>query len=397
MAQLSPFVGLLFDRSRVGSLDRVTAPPYDVIGPEDRRRYLEASPFNVVRLDLGEAHAGDGEDDKYRAAASTLRSWREQGVLAQTAGPAAYPYEMRFELRESPRRIRGSIVAVELEDWGGSIVPHERTMEGPVEDRLRLMRAVHANLSSIHAVFTGPSADFSRHLDEGTAGEPAALAVDEEGVEHRLWIGDLDPTVTAALAAGSLMIADGHHRYTTALRYRDEMREAHGPGPWDRVMVLVVDAATEDPPVLPIHRVVRAGAVPDVGTPVRDLHEILEAVDDRTLRVGVVTNDDDRLAYGVTELNGVPPAVSALHRGVLAGADASLEFTHDASIAEDSVRRGSAVAAYILPATDAASIRAVIDRGDRLPQKSTFFWPKPRTGMVIRPLDDELVDPASAG
>ena len=155
-------------------------------------------------------------------------------------------------------------------------------------------------------------------------------------------------------------------------------------------MMLMVDAGSEDPPVLPFHRIRGEGPVPAIGTPARDLRVIVEAVDDHKLLVGVVANaGGGRLLHGLIELEGPPPSVVALHEQVLAGADASLSFTHDASAAEDAVRRGDAVAAYILPPTDAASIRAVIDRGDRLPQKSTYFWPKPRTGMVIQPLDRE--------
>jgi hypothetical protein len=181
------------------------------------------------------------------------------------------------------------------------------------------------------------------------------------------------------------MIADGHHRYATALRYRDERRAEHGAGPWDSTMMFLVDAALEDPPVLPYHRIQLAGAVPEGGDRVRDLEEVLESVDDGAGRLGLVTHDDGALVHRLVELPGGPPTVCRLHEDPLAGLDADLRYTPDAVAAEEAVRAGAALAAYFLPATDALTIRSVVDAGGRLPQKSTFFWPKPRTGMVLRP------------
>ena len=388
MSLVSPFVGLLFDGSVVGSHDLVTTPPYDVIPDDERRHYLDASPFNVIRLVLGGDEAGDGGTvDKYRRAASQLETWRERGALVPTERPSFYPYEMRFSLHGRRRAIRGMVCAVELEDRGGSIVPHERTMPGPIEDRLRLMRAVRTNLSSIHAVFRGPSEPFAGFLDDAMARGPAASTTDEAGVEHTLWVSEPNPEVATWLAPESLMIADGHHRYSMALRYRDEMRAEHGPGPWDRVMMFIADAAIQEPPVLPFHRIQTGGPHEAIGTRVRDLAEVLETVSDEKLVVGSASLEDGLLVHRIAELAGTPPAVCALHERVLEHVDAQLRFTPDAVEAEDAVRSRKAVAAFFLPPTDAARIRDVIDRGERLPRKSTFFWPKPRTGLVLRPLD----------
>jgi uncharacterized protein (DUF1015 family) len=389
--RISPFVGLLYDGRRVGPLARVTTPPYDTIGPGDLRRFLAADPHNVIRIDLGEDSAtDDGPAEKYRRAGSLLRSWRTEGVLVQTPEPAYFPYEMRFAYRGAERTIRGLVCAVELEDWGGSILPHERTMPGPVADRLRLLRETRANLSAIEAVFAGPADPLSDVLDAATARRPVAELTDEEGVDHRLWIapGDEDDAVARSLAASALMIADGHHRYTTALRYRDEMRRTHGPGPWDRAMMLIVDAATQDLPVLPLHRILRGGDVAPVGARVRDLEEVLSEVDDTKLRYGMaLRGPDGALEHRVAELAGEPPTVRALHEQLLIDHDDELVFTPDPIEAELAVRTGAASAAFLLPATTALRIRDVVARGDRLPQKSTYFYPKPRTGLVMRPLD----------
>lgn len=394
MPRISPFVGLRYDVSRVGPLERVTAPPYDTVSPAEQHRLEHASPYNVVRLDLGENLSGDDEhENKYMRAASELRRWREEGVLVPTGGPAHFAYEMRFKFHGAPRRVRGVICLVDLEDWGGSIVPHERTMPGPVEDRLRLMRAVRANLSCVHAVYAGPSRPLAALLEQTCASAPTAELVDEAGVVHRMWTVADDGEVARSLADEVLLIADGHHRYTMALRYRDEMRAEHGPGPWDRVMMLLVDAVTEDPPVLPVHRILTSGTVPSRGTRVHSLEEILDEVNDDALIYGVAMYEDDALVHRVAALSGCPPTVRALHEQVLCGADGELLFTPDAVEAEEAVREGRASAAFFLPATNAARIRSVIEGGQRLPQKSTFFWPKPRTGMVIRPLDRPCLQP----
>lgn len=395
MSQVFPFVGLLFDSAIVGSLDVVTTPPYDVVTPAEQRRFRDLSPYNVVRLELGEDLPADGEQgNKYRRAAAELERWRADRALRPTDGPCFFAYEMRFLLHGRRRRVRGVIAAVELEDWGGSILPHERTMPGPIEDRLHLVRAVRANLSSIQAVFPGPCEPLAAALERTVAGPPVAETTDEVGVEHRMWLLDQhDADVTGWLADESLMIADGHHRYSMSLRYRDEMRVRHGPGPWDRVMMLVVDSATEAPPVLPYHRILVEGDAGEPGVHVLDLHEVLDAVDDEELAYGLVTLDHGVLSHHIVRLEGEPPTVCRLHDGPLSGLDDALRFTHDAVEAEDAVRQGEGVAAYILPRTNALRIRAVIDGGRVLPQKSTFFWPKPRSGMVIRALDEDATQP----
>jgi uncharacterized protein (DUF1015 family) len=385
--RISPFAGLRFDRSRVGSYERVTAPPYDVISAGEHRRYLAASPYNVIRLDLGNEPGAESDPERYDRAGRDLAAWRRDGVLVAAPREAYYPYEMRFALHGRRRRIRGLVCAVELQDWGGEVVPHEHTMAGPVEDRLRLARATATNLSSIYSVFQGPNRGLADWLDAQTAREPDSAMKDEDGVEHRMWEAPADPEVARMLERESLMIADGHHRYTTALRYRDEVRTDRGAGPWDAAMMFLVDAALDDPPVLPYHRIQLTGAVPPEGERVRDLEEVLESVDDADRRFGVVTHDEGALVHRLLELPGTPPTVCRLHELVLDGRDGELRYTPDAVAAEEAVRAGRAVAAYLLPATHATTIRSIVDRGGRLPQKSTFFYPKPRTGMVLRPHD----------
>ena len=347
------------------------------------------SPYNVVRLILGRDEPRDDEThNKYTRASDRFRAWREEAVMIPTKQPAWFPYEMRFRFQGEQRRVRGLICEVELEPWGGSIVPHERTMTAPVQDRLALLRRVRANLSPVYALSRGPRRELADLLDDVVSGpEPVAAVSDEDGVDHRMWVLDDGPDIPGWLAPEQLLIADGHHRYTVALAFRDEMRAEHGPGPWDRMMMFVVDAGTEDPPVLPIHRVLLQGDVAPDGRRVHDLAEVLSSLRDDDLGYGTVTLEDDRAIHRVSELRGEPPTVCELHEQVLAGVDANLRFVPDAVAAEEAVRSGEARAAFFLPPTRVERIRGMIDRHRRLPQKSTYFWPKPRTGFVIRPFE----------
>jgi uncharacterized protein (DUF1015 family) len=225
--------------------------------------------------------------------------------------------------------------------------------------------------------------------------DPMSETVDEQGVRHRMWSLPGDALDLSHLAGEQLLIADGHHRYTTALRYREEQRARFGDGPWDGVLTLVVDATAEDLPVLPFHRVQLAGSPPaPIGEPVSDLREALAALSDDRGTIATITADaQGRPRYRVRTLHGVGPTVAALHRQLLdrLAPDLAIRFVADAAEADSAVDRGDAVAAYLLPPTTPDRIREAVGRGERLPQKSTYFWPKPRTGMVMMPLERDRV------
>jgi uncharacterized protein (DUF1015 family) len=385
---VAPFQGLLFDPARVGDLAAVTAPPYDIIGREEQHRLHRSSPYNIALVDLGRDPGGSR--DKYTRAGEIFRRWRDEGALIPVGHPALYPYEMRFVHQGSPRRVRGVIMEVGLEAWGSGVLPHERTMAAPVEDRLALMRATRANISPIYAVCAGPSGPQAAVLERAARREPDREVADEAGVVHRLWIEQPSEDLAVWHRERALLVADGHHRYQTALAFREEAHGQHGPGPWDAVMMLVVDAVAEDPPVLPIHRVARVDRIPELpGLRVRDLAEVLAWLAEGGLRFGAAVRRRNGLDHLVGTLESEGPAVTALHRELLDAMDGvrELRYLPDAATAEEAVRSGAADLALFLPPARVEEIRAVIDAGGRLPQKSTYFWPKPRTGLVVRPLD----------
>ncbi len=384
MPRIFPFEALVYDPAVAGPLSDVTAPPYDVIS-EARRREYQAHAFSIVRLDLVDPSAGDG----YRHAGELLDEWIRTGVLRRR-GSAFQVYEMVFERDRTERAVRGLLCALELEEWGGSVLPHERTMPGPLEDRLRLLRATRTHLSPVYMTFAGPSPDLADLLTHTVQTAPEAEAMDHERVTHRRWSIAEDARIASWLAGRDLLIADGHHRYATALAYRDEMRMQTGPGPWDRLLVFMVDASSQRLDVGPFHRIQRSGSLPEQGRAVDDLDGVLAALNDDEPVIGLVVGSRDGVAFRILPLAGDPPAVLALHRDVLDGhvPPEELRFTPDAREAVSAVRTGTAVCAYLLPPTTPERIRNVVERGGRLPQKSTYYWPKPRTGMTLMPLDD---------
>jgi uncharacterized protein (DUF1015 family) len=383
---VAPFRALRFDPAVVGSLTSVTAPPYDVVDEQRRQQLLDASPWSVVHLDLADGH-GDPEHDesRYARAASRLKEWRRTGVVRPDAEPAYWAYEMT----RPPVAIRGVICAMALEPWGASVLPHERTMPGPIDDRLALLRALRTHLSPIYGTVAGPVEPLRRLLDEVVATTAAGEVVDPDGVQHRLWPVDARVPVAGWLADLPLLIADGHHRYETALRYREERRRLDGPGGWDRVPTLIVDAAVQDVPVLPFHRVVTGRTADFEGEPVSDALEALAGLRDDDVSAIAVTRGDTGPEARLVRLPGSPPTVRALHDTALRGVPAdTIAYTSDASDAVSRVVDGQSELAVLLPPTSPAAIRSVVAAGERLPPKSTLFWPKPRTGMVMMGLDE---------
>jgi hypothetical protein len=252
-------------------------------------------------------------------------------------------------------------------------------------------------------MFGGPSEEVSSFLARSMASPSARQVIDEAGTRHRMWVVSegVEP-VTEALRAETFLIADGHHRYTVALAYRDEMRARFGPGPWDSMMMLLVDGATEDPPVLPIHRLM-IGALSTLpegaasGERVRDLAEVLATLNDDELTYGFVAMEHRETVHTVGRLPGSPPTVCALHERILDPARLELRFVPDAVAVERAVASGDAAAAFLLPPTTVERVRRAIQERGVLPQKSTYFWPKPRTGMVLRPMAPPPVNGGSSG
>lgn len=429
MATLNPFRGLRYDPHLVGDVARVVAPPYDVIDSARQAALYASSPHNVVRLILNR----DG--DPYAAAAATLAGWRSSGVLALDAAPALYLYAQRFPGPEGePRERIGIIGALRLESFAsGKVRPHERTLDRAKNDRFALLSACRASLSPIFGLVSAPHWPLAALVPD----RPPDLDIAaNEGTRDRVWRLD-DPTVLASIRDGldrrDVFIADGHHRYETALRYQQEARDALGasapaPGaaPYDYVLAYLT--RMEDPGlvVLPTHRVLqtlvsqpseleralathfRIERIPWTSAGAATMRERLEAPGAKGVRLGVAARGADALWELSASIDALPfppevPAVlraldvTALHQIVLRavlglpigerGGTPGLTYTQDAAAALAAVERDGAGAAFFLPATSVDALRAVSVAGLTMPEKSTYFSPKLLTGLVIYPFD----------
>ncbi|MES1166017.1 MAG: DUF1015 domain-containing protein, partial [Verrucomicrobiota bacterium] len=265
MAVVAPFAGLRYDPTRVGELGPVLAPPYDVIGAAEHTALEEQHPQNVVRLELPRGES----DARYAEAARLLQTWKEQGLVRPDAGPAFYVYEQQFRLPGAPASARmfarrGFFAAVRLEAFERRVIlPHERTLAGPKQDRLKLMRATRTQISPIFGLYRDAEGAARAIIDEATARPAEVDATLADGGRHRLWTVT-DPAATAGLARvladKQILIADGHHRYETMLTLGPELRSldfAAGQAAADFAMMFL--ARAEDPGllVLPTHRMVR--------------------------------------------------------------------------------------------------------------------------------------------
>jgi uncharacterized protein (DUF1015 family) len=415
MVAAAPFRGLRFDPAVVGDPALVTAPPYDVIGPEAREAYEAMSPYNMVHLIL--PRAGEDGRDRYRPAAELLASWRAEGALLLDTTPSLYVYEETYTLRGERLAQRGVLASVTLDDTATWVLPHERTMAAPVADRLRLLEATGVNLSPVFGVYAGEGRA-AAVLDGVTATPPALDCVDDAGVGHRLWpVSDPGPVAAwcELLADRRVLIADGHHRYRTSLAYRDAMRAARhgGAGPWDELLMLLVDADLQGPAVLAIHRLlagldgdaVLAGLEADfharpAGSP-DEVEALLGALPAEEVGFGLyaagrswllVARDPAALAAEAGRARRMLD-VEVLHGPVLSKRLAVSDFERRVAYESDlaqavrQVDEGVFASLVVLRPARFAEVAAVAAGGEILPQKTTYFYPKPRDGLVLRPLD----------
>ena len=376
MARVRPFHGI---RYTVPDLGPVVAPPYDVIPEDAVAGYRERSPYNVVRL------TRPGTD--YGGAAGLVRSWLESGALREDREPAFYLHEHGFD----GRRRRGLIAAVRLSAYGeGEVLPHEQTHGGAKADRLELYRATATAFEPLWFVYRGIGTDLPRLLDAGFGAEPATTFHTDEGGEHRLWIATdraWQDQVARAFAGIPLLIADGHHRYETALTYAAEMG-ASGDAAANHAMVLLVDLDDPGLVVLPTHRVMRVAPVAVVGgEPATTLAETLAAIRGR-VAVGHYAGG----RFQVLPLEG-ELALVELHRQLIdnllgkRSAEEVLLYTRDAEEAVRWVDQDKGQQAFFLDSPDLGVVLKLAQEGRVLPQKSTFFHPKPPSGMVFQGLD----------
>ncbi len=441
MCDVRPFCGLRYSTKVVTDLSSIITPPYDVISSEERTLYHRKSPYNIIRLEYGEEQPDDSpENNKYTRAAATLDAWLKEGALVREDRPAFYIVEHRFAYHGTTKNRLGLLARVRLEELGnqGQIRPHEKTTREPAEDRLNLLRACRANISPIMGLIRTGRGEMYRLLRGMIKKEPDMSATDSYGVVFKLWV------ITDEIATGRISrffadrviyIADGHHRYETALRYRDERRFASpfsADAPFNFVMMSLMDSQDAGLVMLPTHRLVRGlepqtisqletallpyfsadSLLPPLPTRSETMQSWLRAIETEGKHgaaLGLYGLHEKKLCLlklkRNAELHKVIPVeelplsrkldVLLLQRIVLQGALGvdSLEkevrhlgYTRDPLEAVDQVDSGAYQLAFFLNPTRVSCILDAADAGKRLPQKSTYFYPKTPAGLVINPL-----------
>ena len=431
MADIVPFRALRYNLAKV-SPGEVLTQPYDKITPAMQERYYQLSPYNLVRVILGKTEAGDDESTNvYSRASASLRQWQSEGVLQQDTEPSIYVYSQRFRIpgdssgAEAERR--GFIALGRVDDYENKVVfRHERTLSGPKVDRLNLTRATDAYCELLFMVYHDPADEVGKTLAQD--GPPTVELRDEYGVLHRMWKVSDPATVAAArvkMMDKKLIIADGHHRYETAMNFRNEMRAKVGAGdpeaPYERVMIAFVNMDAPGLVILPTHRVVfglenfsilakaadvmQYFEIQDLGAPtvVADaMSQLREAGRDRTALLAVTAQNafllrgrDNSRVDALKDLSDKQRQLDVvqLHKLLLEEiigmseedirAQKHLKYIRDAHEAVNEVRSGAAQIAFLMNPVRMDQVRDIAFAGDVLPQKSTDFYPKMLSGLTM--------------
>ncbi len=415
MADVQPFRAIHYDLRTAGPLDRVSAPPYDVIDADLRRELASRSPHNVVEIDLPEG------EDPYRHAGELFERWQMDGILTRDGEHALWAMTQAYRGPDGAERVRhGLFCRVRISDYGpGLIRPHERTHPAAKEDRLQLMRATRANLSPIFSLYDDPSGAAWSALEPATGAPPWGEVTDDDGTVHRMWrVADPDVIgrVQGALADAELLIADGHHRYETARTYAEEVG---GEGEHRYVLMCLVSMSDPGLTVFPTHRVVGrladdrrarledelqrdfevdevdAGSVVPEGGNGSPTYGYLDK-SGRALRLKVASSEpvERALADHSPSYRNLDTAV--LEKLVLEDAlglteeDIShqngLAYARDLDQARALLDSGDYELAFLLRPTPIEQVRAVAQEGETMPPKSTYFYPKLLSGLLFNPL-----------
>jgi uncharacterized protein (DUF1015 family) len=409
---LRPFRGIRYSLKE--EMRDLVCPPYDVISPEEQERLYARHPANAVRLELARSEGGD-PSTRYREVGTLFERWLGEGVLRTEDTEALYVYRQDFSAADGARhRVAGVLGALQLEEFGrdAGVLPHERTMPGPKQDRLALMRACPVNISPIYAIYRG-GGGLSPYLDSLENRPPTMRFQDEHGILHRLWVVGAPAEkemLSAAVSEGPLVIADGHHRYETALAFHREQQEKGATGDHGSIMCFCVDADSEGLVVLPYNRAVRSKTS---GDEIRE--RLLERFDAEPLAepdgsvLEAQASDhpllflfaQDAILARVSDEEVVEVAgdrhpawrsldVVALHELVLPalseGEELELRFSRDPEEIRSLVRAREWDFGVLLKALRASQIVDVASSGERMPQKASYFWPKAVTGLVFHSL-----------
>ncbi len=435
MARIIPFKGLRYDEKKVGGLQNVVTPPYDIISGEQQKGYYDKHQNSVIRLEYGMQYDTDTDsDNRYTRAATCLNEWLGEGVLKFEDEESLYLYEQKFSYMGQELTYRGFLTLTQLEEFSKEIVlPHEETLSKAKTDRFELMSTTHANFSPIYCLYMDEEKKINAIMEEITARKAdVSFICDDDGIEQNVWIVKDKATIDSICAAFSdkqFFIADGHHRYETALNFRNKMRQENpdwkDEDKFNFVMMMVVDMEDSGLVVFPTHRLVNnvkmdeAMAVSllkdnfDIDKIIvsKDIKMIWEAMNmdlaamQQTKGFTLYFGDDYYYRLKLRDASVMEEFlpdkshayrnldVTILHTLILDniyGIDtenlanqSNLTYTRDALEALEAVQNGSQQCAFLLNATKVSEIKDVSLAKEKMPQKSTYFYPKLVTGIVM--------------
>lgn len=423
MAKIEPFCGLRYNRDIISDISTVTAPPNDSISEEMRRELFKKSPYNIERINFCE----NSSDSDASESAAEFENWIEEGILKYDLKPAVYIYEQRFKMKSNPQSLKGIISLVKLEDYDKKIIlPHQKTSAGSCEKRARLLRSVKANLSPIFSLYIDDDISISSIIVAHSQRKPDISFETPEGITQNLWVvcdEDFISSIQEKFKGSQIFIADGHHRYEAALKYRDEMHKKDGTKetmPYDYTMMALMPMYSSGLFVFPTHRLVK-------GTEHFDENILINLMteDFKVSRIYFTSNDYEKVI-----LDRISDVIAEKYFGLYTGKDyyyllkpvkksktsessdiyQSLEatmlnemilekylgitedmlenpqyvtYTRSAKEAIRQVQLQNYQCAFFLNSTRVHEMRLVAESGKMMPIKSTFFWPKTTTGLVM--------------
>jgi uncharacterized protein (DUF1015 family) len=413
MAEIKPFRGIIYNKEGVKDLNQVIAPPYDIISSGLQERLYRSSPYNIVRIDFGREYPDDNpENNKYKRALLYINDWFKEGILKSDGSESIYIYKMDYQYPKGVRKtLRGFVCLVKLEDLSkGVILPHENTYSGPRVDRLNLLRATRTNTSLIFSLYHGEG-KISEIIYGINPEETALEALDNDCATHTLWaIRDtsLIDNIVRGMKNRNIFIADGHHRYETALLFRDEMKKK-GEKAYDYVMMFLAEIEDEGLTILPTHRLIQ-------NIPISDNKEIRKTIGNSFELKTILTREMmlteleekehhcfgmymDGIYYLLTlkenalePLAALPPALRNLDSAILhflifenllGMKNGDYDYERDVGEVVRKVDSGDFRIGFFMNPPKVKEVKEVALSGERMPPKTTFFYPKLLTGMVI--------------
>ncbi|GBE01851.1 hypothetical protein BMS3Bbin06_00209 [bacterium BMS3Bbin06] len=421
MTEVVPFKGVVYNTEKIKG-DDVVSPPYDIISPEVKDELYRKSPYNFVRVDFGKTYDTDSDqENRYTRARRFLTEWLREGILIQAERPLFYVCKVSYTIENRQEVMRGIFGRVYITDLCKGVYPHEATHSKPKADRLSLIKHCNANLSPIFSIYNRRDCNLGGIFERTCSEKPYMEARDLNGARHRMWLLD-DPDdisfIQEKLRGRPIYIADGHHRYETALDYRNEMMRKNpshtGREPYNYVLMYLVNIADGGLTVLPTHRLVKrlshkSGSVKDsiikpleryfILRRIEDVAGIVREIEGNQHTIGLALNGDKSgyvLRYTGDNLSGTPGVlrdldVTVLHELILKRIFRVEEvaFEMDTETTLRRVRTGEFQAAFFLRPTSVSEVEKVSLTCLRMPPKSTYFYPKILTGMVINRLDIE--------